>query len=230
VERRLQAIWWDGSVIGHLIQRGTIYFVYDETWIRRGHDLSPLSLPFTTIAFNGSKGIDGVSGLIADCLPDSWGRKVARQEFAKNKWGEPTSMSLLAWRGKRGVGALHFMPPLQESFSALENISAAALARGAAEIQRGEPSKVLEQLAKGGTAGGAFPKCLVLAYADGTLRVGAPDGVGQPSLLKIDLSEDGNKAAAEHAYALMARAAGIRSVQTQLIKEKGPSKRRPQMV
>jgi serine/threonine-protein kinase HipA len=230
VERRLQAIWWDGSVIGHLIHRGSIYFVYDETWIKRGHDLSPLSLPFTTVAFNGSKGIDGVPGLIADCLPDSWGRKVARQEFAKNKWGEPTTMSLLAWRGKRGVGALHFMPSLQEGSSALESISAAALARGAAEIQRGEPSKVLEQLAKGGTAGGAFPKSLVLAYADGTLRVGAPDGVGQPSLLKIDLSEDGNKAAAEHAYALMAHAAGIRSVQTQLIKEKGTSKRRHLLV
>ena len=230
MERRLQAIWWDGSVIGHLIQRGTIYFVYDEAWIRRGHDLSPLSLPFTTIAFNGSKGIDGVPGLIADCLPDSWGRKVARQEFAKNKWGEPTAMSLLAWRGKRGVGALHFMPALQEGSSALESISAAALARGAAEIERGEPSKVLEQLAKGGTAGGAYPKSLVLAYADGTLRVGAPDGVGQPSLLKIDLSEDGNKAAAEHAYALMAGAAGIRSVQTQLIKEKGSSKRRHLLV
>jgi len=230
VERRLQAIWWDGSVVGHLIHRGTIYFVYDETWIKRGHDLSPLSLPFTTVAFNGSKGIDGVPGLIADCLPDSWGRKLARQEFAKNKWGEPTSMSLLAWRGKRGVGALHFMPSLQEGSSALESISAAALARGAAEIQRGEPSKVLEQLAKGGTAGGAFPKSLVLAYADGTLRVGPPDGVGQPSLLKIDLSEDGNKAAAEHAYALMAQAAGIRSVQTQLIKEKGASKRRHLLV
>src|SRR5271155_5129811 len=194
MEKRLKAQWWDGSVVGHLIHRGTIYFVYDESWIRRGHDLSPLSLPFTTIAFNGSKGIDGVPGLIADCLPDSWGRKVARQEFAKNKWGEPNSMTLLAWRGMRGLGALHFVPSLQEGSGVdqMESISAAVLARGAAEIQRGEPTKVLEQLAKGGTAGGALPKSLVLAYADGTLRVGAPDGVGQPSLLKIDLSEDGN--------------------------------------
>ena len=230
MERRLQAIWWDGSVVGHLIHRGAIYFVYDEAWIKRGHDLSPLCLPFTTVAFNGNKEIDGVPGLIADCLPDSWGRKVARLEFGKHKWGEPTSMSLLAWRGQRGVGALHFMPSLQERPSALESISAAAFARGAAEIQRGEPSKVLEQLAMGGTAGGAFPKSLVLAYADGTLRVGPPDGKGQPSLLKIDLSEDGNKAVAEHAYAVMAQAAGIRSVETQLIKEKGASKRRHLLV
>jgi serine/threonine-protein kinase HipA len=231
VEKRLQAIWWDGSVIGHLIHRGTIYFVYDETWIKRGHNLSPLSLPFTTVAFNGSKGIDGLPGLIADCLPDSWGRKVARQEFAKNKWGEPNSMSLLAWRGKRGLGALHCLPVLQEGSGVdrLESIGAAALARGAAEIERGEPSKVLEQLAKGGTAGGAYPKTLVVAYPDGTLRVGPPDGVGDPCLLKFDLNQ-GESAASEHAYALMAQAAQIRTVETRLLDEGGKAKRRHLLV
>jgi serine/threonine-protein kinase HipA len=230
MEKRLQAQWWDGSVIGHLVHRGTIYFVYDEAWIRRGHNLSPLSLPFTAVAFNGSKGIDGLPGLIADCLPDSWGRKVARQEFAKHKWGEPNSMSLLAWRGTRGLGALSFVPSLQGGGAGvLENISAAALARGAAEIQRGEPTKVLEQLAKGGTAGGAYPKTLVVAYPDGTLRVGPPDGMGNPCLLKFDLNK-GESAASEHAYALMAEAAGIRMVETWLLDEKGPSKRRHLLV
>jgi serine/threonine-protein kinase HipA len=228
MEKRLQALWWDGSVVGHLVHRGTIYFVYDEAWIKRGHNLSPLSLPFTDVAFNGSKGIDGLPGLIADCLPDSWGRKVARQEFARNKGGEPNSMSLLAWRGMRGVGALHFVPPLQEGpgENRLDSISAAALARGTAEIQRGEPTEVLAQLAKGGTAGGAYPKALVLAYADGTLRVGPADGVGDPCLLKLDVSAGGESAASEHAYARMARSAGIRSVETRLIEEKGSSKRR----
>ncbi len=228
MEKRLQIHWWDGSLVGHLVHRGTIYFVYDETWIKRGHNLSPLSLPFTAIAFNGSKGIDGLPGLIADCLPDSWGRKVARKEFAKNKWGEPSTMSLLAWRGTRGLGALRFLPPLdgqEDRPSALQAISAAALARGASEIERGEPTEVLSQLAQGGTAGGAFPKAMVLAYADGTLRVGQPDGTGQPSLLKLDLSALGDSAPCEHAYALMARAAGIRAVETRLIDE-GPAANR----
>lgn len=220
MEKRLHVHWWDGALVGHLVHRGAIYFVYDEAWLKRGHNLSPLSLPFTDVAFNGSKGIDGLPGLIADCLPDSWGRKVARTEFAKNKWGEPSSLSLLAWRGARGLGALQFLPPLEagdERANPLQLISAAALARGAAEIERGEPTEVLSQLAQGGTAGGAFPKALVLAYVDGTLRVGAPDGVGQPSLLKFDLSPLGDHAPCEHAYALMGRAAGIRAVDTKLI-------------
>jgi serine/threonine-protein kinase HipA len=228
MEKRLQVQWWDGSLIGHLVHRGPIYFVYDEAWIKTGHNLSPLLLPFNTVAFNGSKGIDGLPGLIADCLPDSWGRKVARSEFAQNKWGEPTPMSLLAWRGTRGLGALQFAPVLQEDLDPgkLETISAAALARGAAEIQRGEPSKVLPQLAKGGTAGGAYPKALVVAYPDGTLRVGPPDGVGEPCLLKFDLPEGAENTVSEHAYAQMARAAGIRAVTTRLVEGDGKAKRR----
>lgn len=228
MEKRLQVHWWDGSLVGHLVHRGTIYFVYDETWIKGGHNLSPLSLPFTAIAFNGSKGIDGLPGLISDCLPDSWGHKVARKEFAKNKWGEPSTMSLLAWRGTRGLGALRFLPPLdgqEDRPNALQVIGAAALARGASEIERGEPTEVLSQLAQGGTAGGAFPKAMVLAYADGTLRVGPPDGTGEPSLLKLDLSALGDNAPCEHAYALMARAAGIRAVDTRLVDE-GPATHR----
>jgi hypothetical protein len=79
MEKSLQVRWWDGSVVGHLIQRGTIYFVYDEAWIKKGHNLSPLSLPFTTLAFNGSKGMNGLPGLIGNCIPDAWGYKMARK-------------------------------------------------------------------------------------------------------------------------------------------------------
>lgn len=231
MEKRLQVHWWDGSIVGHLIHRGPIYFVYDETWIRRGHNLSPLSLPFNSVAFNGSKGIDGLPGLIADCLPDSWGRKVARKEFARNKWGEPSTLSLLAWRGARGLGALQILPPLEsQEENPLQVISAAALARGASEIERGEPTEVLSQLAQGGTAGGAFPKALVLYYPDGTLRVGQPDGASQPCLLKFDLSPLGDNATCEHAYALMANAAGIRAVETRLIEENTSAQRRHLLV
>lgn len=233
MEKRLQVHWWDGSIVGHLVHRGTIYFVYDETWIKRGHNLSPLSLPFTTVAFNGGKGIDGLPGLIADCLPDAWGRKVARIEFARNRWGEPSLLSLLAWRGTRGPGALRFSPPLagkDDGHATLQAISAAALARGASEIERGEPTDVLSQLAQGGTAGGAFPKAMVLAYTDGTLRVGPPDGVGRPCLLKFDLSPAGDHAPCEHAYALMAHAAGLRAVETSLLAETPGTRRRHLLV
>jgi serine/threonine-protein kinase HipA len=220
VEKQLKVLWWDGSTIGHLVHRGTLYFAYDPEWIARGLNLSPLSLPFRDVAFNGAKGVEGLPGLLADCLPDAWGRRVARAEFAKNKWGEPTAMSLLAWRGKRGLGAVFFEPPMENGNPALEKISAAALAKGALEIERGEPCEILPLLARGGTAGGAMPKALVLLYSDGSLRVGEPtaDG-GLPGILKLDLSTDGAAARCEQAITQMARSAGVRVAETRLIEE-----------
>lgn len=158
MKSHLQVHWWDGSLVGHLVHRGTLYFIYDEGWIKQGHNLSPLYLPFTTAAFNGVKLLDGLPGLISDCLPDVWGRKVARKLFTQNQWGEPSVLSLLQWRGDRGLGVLQFMPPLKGSEGKLgqrlQKIHASVLARNAEEIERGEPSEVLPQLAQGGTAGG----------------------------------------------------------------------------
>jgi serine/threonine-protein kinase HipA len=226
VEKRLRVLWWDGSTIGHLVHRGPLYFAYDPEWIARGLNLSPLSLPFGDVAYNGAKGVEGLPGLLADCLPDAWGRRVARAEFAKKKWGEPTAMSFLAWRGKRGLGAVFFEPPMENGNPALKKISAAALAKGALEIERGEPCEILPLLARGGTAGGAMPKALVLLYEDGSLRVGEPaeDG-GLPGILKLDLSTDGAAARCEQAITQMARSAGVRVAETRLIEESPGSPR-----
>lgn len=55
MEKLLRVLWWDGSTIGHLVHRGTLYFVYDPEWIARGLNLSPISLPFRDVAYNGAK-------------------------------------------------------------------------------------------------------------------------------------------------------------------------------
>jgi serine/threonine-protein kinase HipA len=226
MEKRLRVLWWDGSTIGHLVHRGPLYFAYDPEWIERGLNLSPLSLPFHDVAFNGAKGVEGLPGLLADCLPDAWGRRVARAEFAKNKWGEPTALSLLAWRGKHGLGAIFSEPPMEACNPGLEKISAAALAKGALEIERGEPCEILPLLARGGTAGGAMPKALVVLYPDGSLRVGEPEADGGlAGILKLDLSQDGAAARCEHAITEMARRAGVHVAETRLIEESPGSAR-----
>ena len=62
MEKRLRVLWWDGSTIGHLVLRGPLYFAYDPEWIARGLNLSPISLPFRDLAFNGAKGVEGLPG------------------------------------------------------------------------------------------------------------------------------------------------------------------------
>ena len=54
MEKRLQVRWLDGSMVGHLIHRGAVYFVYDRAWLGEGGSPSPISQPFTDSAFNGS--------------------------------------------------------------------------------------------------------------------------------------------------------------------------------
>ena len=228
----LEIRWWDGTLVGRLVNRGANLFGYDPAWLERGHELSPLKLPLSATVFPCGAEEDGLPGLLADCLPDAWGRKIAELHFATRKLGPLTPFHLLAWRGSRGVGALQIHPALGDEGVAspkLEAITAAALARGAAEIQRGTAKTVLPQLAQGATAGGAYPKTLVLAYADGSLSVKSPDGIGTPCLLKFDLSPAGGLAACEHAYALMAKAAGIRSVETDLIAGE-PAQSRPHLL
>jgi serine/threonine-protein kinase HipA len=102
----------------------------------------------------------------------------------------------------------------------LEKISVAALAKGALEIERGEPCEILPLLARGGTAGGAMPKALVLLYPDGSLRVGEPAEDGELSgILKLDFSADGAVARCEQAITQMAHSAGVRVAETRLIEE-----------
>lgn len=217
----LEVLWHDGSRIGNLVNRGAIYFAYDEPWLASGRNLSPLALPFTNKPFNGTNGIDGLPGLIFDCLPDAFGRKLAKRDFAQRKLGEPSTMELLAWRGRRGIGALQFKPALHHEGELkggrMESIELAALARGALAIERGEPSEVLQQLERGGTAGGAYPKALVLAHPNGSLSVGEPTPTTVPFMAKFDTPERNGMSQCEHAYTKLAAMAGIRTVTTRLV-------------
>ena len=84
---KLEIRWWNGRVVGHLLNRGSNFFAYDPAWLELGHNLSPLKLPFTAAVYNAGKEEDGLPGLLADCLPDAWGRKVAALHFAAQKLG-----------------------------------------------------------------------------------------------------------------------------------------------
>lgn len=35
--------WHDGRLVGRVITNGPTYFAYDEEWLARGHNLSPIT-------------------------------------------------------------------------------------------------------------------------------------------------------------------------------------------
>lgn len=219
--KALAVNWTDGAPIGQLYHTGPIYFTYDPEWLAKGHNLSPLSLPFDNRTNNVlAEGCFGLPGFIADALPDAWGSRIAEAVFAREGWGAVTPMKLLAWIGDRAPGALSFVPALElgAAPNLLEKITAERLAKEAEEIIRGQPGEVAAIAAAGGSAGGAHPKALVVEHQDGTLSLTRKPSASKdhPSLLKLGLPEQPSLRV-EYAYLLMARAAGIDLTEFKLI-------------
>ena len=226
----LNVRWPDGRLVGRVITTGPTYFAYEEEWLATGHNLSPIAVPFTNAAFRQRvDGFDQLPGFLADCLPDQWGRRLMSRAFNELDL-KATPMRMLAWVGKRGLGALAFDPSFDEehSRSSWEPVTPLLLTREAQAVLREKPSAAFALLQKAGTAGGAFPKATVALLPDGTLLLGgdvATAAAQYPGsrlgLLKLDCEDsptarptDGRM---EHAYMTMARAAGIGTARTQVL-------------
>lgn len=233
----LEVRWHDGRLVGRVVTTGPTYFAYADEWLANGCNLSPLALPFTNAAFRQRvAGFDQLPGFLSDCLPDQWGRRMMDREFSALNV-RPTPMRMLAWVGRRGIGALQFEPALDSdhSLSSWQAVTSVLLAREAQAVTREEPARAFRHLRRGGTAGGALPKATVARLPDGTLLVGgdvAAAASAHPNarlgLLKLDCennitgrSTDGRL---EHAYMSMARAAGIRTATTEVMTDDSESR------
>ena len=220
----LNVYWWDGRLVARLSAPGPVYFQYDREWLESGYDLSPISLPFIAAAQRKRDlFFKSLPGVIDDCLPDTWGEAVMTRVFEQRKLGRLTPLKALAWIGSSGMGALSFRPEFPDSKmpGSWQNVHAEVLAREAREVVRGAPAELFPRIAaSGGSVGGACPKALVALNRDGSLAYGGstaalPDATFH--ILKFDQSTDGNTARCEHAYSIMARAAGIEVSATRLI-------------
>ncbi len=228
----LNVRWHDGRLVGRVITNGPTYFAYDEDWLAHGHNLSPMAVPFTNATFRQrADGFDQLPGFLADCLPDQWGRRIMDREFSALDV-RATPMRRLAWVGRRGIGALTFEPALgrDDSASSWEAVTPTLLTREAQAVIRAEPADAFAHLQRGGTAGGALPKATIARLLDGSVLVGAdvvaaiaahPDA--RLGLLKLDC--DGDSAGREtdgrleYATMAMARACGIRTATTEIMRD-----------
>ncbi|RRJ97656.1 type II toxin-antitoxin system HipA family toxin [Opitutaceae bacterium TAV4] len=208
----------------------------DQSFLERGHDLSPLHLPLELLArgpqvfrpgdtpFTG-----GLPGLIADSLPDAWGERMLHIELP----GLQTVIGKLAAIGQRGPGAITFEPVLGNGGDTRQTTtSLAALADKADELRTSvvplDTGKVNTVLARGGsTLGGAFPKISAhLPLAGDTLDLqkilvgGQPPAGHCPCILKFARSSDEAEGAVEFAWSQMARAAGIRVPRAALVADR----------
>jgi serine/threonine-protein kinase HipA len=228
----LNVRWHDGRLVGRVITPGPTYFAYSEEWLASGINLSPIMVPFANKAFRQRvDGFDQLPGFLADCLPDQWGRRLMDRTFRERDL-QATPMRMLAWVGRRGIGALSFEPALDDehSQSSWTDVTALLLTREAQAAMREQPTDAFQHLKNAGTAGGAFPKATVALLPDGTLLVGgdvAAAAAKYPKarlgLLKLDCEDDGTRRSSdgrmEHAYLEMARACGVHTVKSKVLAE-----------
>lgn len=203
---------------------GRTLFEFDPSFLAAPLPLSPVHLPVRPgVCVERDNAFAGLFGLFDDSLPDGWGRLLLDREMERLgvARGRLTPIDRLAWVGEHGPGALIYEPtthPRHEPGS----VDLASLAAEARLVLEGDADSVFaELLALGGSSGGARPKVgLSWNPLDGRVRTGP--GADPPGFVEVIVkfsarSDPPDVGAIEHAYAQMARAAGVDVAPTWLI-------------
>lgn len=232
-----------GRTVGGVaeLEDGQIVFEYDSGFRTSGLEISPIHLPLSTrgpVRFAELLRKDafrGLPGVLADALPDAFGKTVIRAYFTAR--GEVTKalspVQHLLYVGARAIGALEFQPAERVPTRAgeAEALELATLVADTRRILAGNPDVAVPEIYRiGSSAGGIRPKAVVLYNpGQGTIRsaFADPEPGDIPSILKFDGVEDGEAAAplgeprpfnrVEAAYARMARAAGLDVVEVTVL-------------
>lgn len=215
-----------GQLMGKIgiAQRLAAYtFRYSEEFRASGVQPSPLMMPTTnpeTFCFTEltSPTYLRLPGLIADSLPDTFGRRVMKHWFQHrgHDLSSDAALVMLAFMNSRAMGALEFRPSRGGTRTAKPIQIPRLCEQARVLLQGGVPiSDSLQDLVTvGSSAGGARPKAVVCWNPrTGRFRSGqteAPPGF-EHWIIKFDLDGVGSSLLGriEYAYHLMARAAGI---------------------
>lgn len=238
----LKIILWDQE-IGRLSwdsRRGISYFEFNPAMIGGGLDPFPLiastQSPLSRRPVMGDKETKLYRKLppfLADSLPDAWGNQVFECWRMENgiRAKEITPLEILSFIGKRGMGALEFVPE-SSGLKKSEQLNLKALTDLAQKIFRErEHVKILPDesltmqslIAVGTSAGGRQPKAIIAIHPEtGEIRSGQIAGQKgfKYCILKFGDPER-SSAELEMAYYKMATAAGISMMPCQLIEVEG---------
>ena len=213
--------------------------MYNPAFLKGALDIAPLAAsihhPLSTRAIFGEaeRIYQKLPSFIADSLPDAWGNQLFEQWRKDNHLTERsvTPLEKLAFIGKRGMGALEFVPEVERG-TVVGNVDIKALADLAEKIAtERENVKILPDesltlqslIAVGTSAGGRQPKGIIaIDRKTGEIRSGQ---IGVEPDLDYYILKFGDKtrcsAELEQTYYEMAVAAGINMMESRLLKVDG---------
>lgn len=226
---------------------GIVQFEYDRSFIGRGIEPSPLMMPVQEGRIYSFAGLDketfkGLPGMLADSLPDTYGRALFDRWLALTGRTSSNPIETLCFLGKRCMGALEFEPAMDVSYDTLAKIEIDSLVDVAKEalsdknsfdtnLKDDKKQAIAEILRLGTSAGGQRAKAIIAYNKDtGEVRSGqvdAPKGFDY-YLIKLDgvsakagFKETENYGRLEYSFYKLIKACGINMTECSLIEENG---------
>lgn len=223
-------------------------FNYDKKFLSSGIEVAPIVMPLSTMVYSfpalSKDTFYGLPGLLSDSLPDKFGTKLIERYLSEQGRDihSLTAVERLLYTGKRGMGALEYVPAKDYGEIKDDTININALVELASDILAerenihvSEDGHTMEQIINVGTSAGGARAKAIIAWNPETkdIRSGQIDaGEGYEYwLIKFDgvknNKDKGDKAddpvytRIEYAYYLMARKAGIIMNECQLYRESG---------
>ena len=231
---------WDG-------QYDLVRFEYDSRFIGRGLEPSPLMMPVREGRVYSFAGLDretfkGLPGMLADSLPDTYGRALFDRWLALIGRTTSNPVETLCFLGKRCMGALEFEPAMdipydphaQFEIDSLVSVARDALADKSSfgvNLNNDRKAAIAEILRLGTSAGGQRAKAII-AYnkKTGEVQSGQVEALAgfDYYLIKLDgvtatagFRETGNYGRLEYSFYKLAKACGIDMSECSLIEENG---------
>ena len=223
-------------------QRGCASFEYTPEFIHSGIEVAPLMMPLRQQTYSFPelpyKTFLGLPGLLAEALPDAFGRVLLDNWLASQGRQNANPVERLCFQGQRSMGALEFVPVQERALSLEQTIEIDGLVQAAREALHNKEAFVtnmshseeaLLNIIRVGTSAGGQRAKAVIAYNDATgeVRSGqttAPDGFDY-WLIKLDgvtnkeLGDPMHFGEIEYIHYLLAKQAGIHMTECRLYRE-----------
>ena len=222
-------------------------FEYADSFVGRGIEPAPIMMPVRegrVYSFSdiGRETFKGLPGMLADSLPDTYGRALFDRWLALTGRHSGNAIETLCFLGKRCMGALEFEPAMDVPYNsstkieidALVNVASEALAQKkdfGANLSDDKKAAIAEIVRLGTSAGGQRAKAII-AYNKQTGEVlsgqiDAPAGFDY-YLIKLDgvtaeagFRETQNFGRLEYSFYKLVKECGIDMSECSLIEENG---------
>lgn len=236
--KRVGAVAWNPD-------SGLAIFEYDPYFKLEELPIAPIKMPnnnriYSFPEFRDNDTFKGMPGLLADALPDRYGKELINAWLARQ--GRPDNslnpVELLCFIGKRGMGALEFEPVIGKEAASYDLELSDLIETTKALLEKKEELHIntqhnmedvmLDVLKMGTSAGGARPKAII-AYNEKTGKIKSGQSLAEDGfehwLIKFDEISDVQFGVSkgygrvEMAYYKMAKDFGIEMMESRLIEE-----------